>query len=290
MHAADALDQRRLARAVVAEQRQHLAAVQLEVDAVEREDRAEALGGAAHGERRRASEARSRAGRLAAPGTGSRACRGTTSSSTASTMTTPMTIGCRNASTFSRFMPLRITPIISAPTSALATLPRPPRKLAPPITTAAIASSSARSPKFGEPALSRPEVMIAADPGRQPAQHVDGDEHRSHRDGRRGGRPPGCRRPRRSSDPTPGGWSGRRRAAPVRGRGTPSRGASRSSRRRWSGRSRASPACGCPPDSHSASPRAMLSVARVMMKGWGSLPLHVDHAVDRADGHARAPA
>ncbi len=54
-------------------------------------------------------------------------------------------------------MPLRMTPIIKAPMSAWLTRPRPPRKLAPPITTAAIASSSARLPNVGDPELSRPE-------------------------------------------------------------------------------------------------------------------------------------
>ena len=43
VHAAQALDQRRLAGAVVAEQREHLAAAHVEVDPVERGDRAEAL-------------------------------------------------------------------------------------------------------------------------------------------------------------------------------------------------------------------------------------------------------
>ena len=65
-------------------------------------------------------------------------------------------------------MPLRITPIISAPTRALPTLPRPPRKLAPPMITAAIESSSASEPDVGEPAFSRPEVMIAATPASSP--------------------------------------------------------------------------------------------------------------------------
>ena len=47
VHAADALDQRRLARAVVAEQGEDLAAVDVQVDVVQREHRAEALGRAA---------------------------------------------------------------------------------------------------------------------------------------------------------------------------------------------------------------------------------------------------
>jgi hypothetical protein len=43
MHARDALDQRRLAGAVVAGQRQHLARVQVERDPLQRLDAAEAL-------------------------------------------------------------------------------------------------------------------------------------------------------------------------------------------------------------------------------------------------------
>ncbi len=64
------------------------------------------------------------------------------------------------------------------------TVPRPPRKLAPPMMTAAIESSSARLPDVGEPALSRPDVMIAGDAGQQAAQHVHRDQHRLHRDAR----------------------------------------------------------------------------------------------------------
>ena len=44
--------------------------------------------------------------------------------------------------------------------------------------TAAIESSSARLPDVGDPAFSRPEVMIAGDPGQQAAQDVHRDEHR----------------------------------------------------------------------------------------------------------------
>ncbi len=50
--AADALDERRLARAVVAEQREDLAAMDLQVHVLQRQDRAEALGRAADSDRR----------------------------------------------------------------------------------------------------------------------------------------------------------------------------------------------------------------------------------------------
>ena len=53
-----------------------------------------------------------------------------TSSSTATTMTAPVAMYCQFGSMPSRFSPLRITAITSAPVSALSTVPRPPRKLA----------------------------------------------------------------------------------------------------------------------------------------------------------------
>src|SRR2546430_4420701 len=164
VYAADALDERRLTGPVVAEQREYLAREHLDVHPVQRQYGTEALGRGPYRQRgyavheRAACSTRSR--RSSQPRT--------TSSSTAITMTMPITIGCRNASTSSRFMPLRMTPIISAPRIALPMLPRPPMKLAPPITTAAIESSSASSPKVGEPALSRPAVMNAAMPAHRP--------------------------------------------------------------------------------------------------------------------------
>ena len=136
----------------------------LEVDAVERQHGAEPLGRRARAMRRGRSCQR----RLEHPEPLLERGRGSRRSRRPATMTTPMTIGWRNASTLSRFIPLRITPIISAPTRALATVPRPPRKLAPPMITAAIESSSARLPAVGEPALRRPEVMIAATPASRP--------------------------------------------------------------------------------------------------------------------------
>ena len=57
VHARDALDQRRLAGAVVARQRQHLAGLQVERDLLQRLHAAEALRGAAHLEQRSASSA-----------------------------------------------------------------------------------------------------------------------------------------------------------------------------------------------------------------------------------------
>lgn len=68
--------------------------------------------------------------------------RRTVSSRTASAMTTPMTTCCQKAETDSRLRPLRSTASISAPISVPDALPTPPARLAPPMTTAAIASSS----------------------------------------------------------------------------------------------------------------------------------------------------
>ena len=49
-----------------------------------------------------------------------------------------------------------MTPRISAPVSAFRTPPRPPRKLPPPMITAAIALSSMPTPVNGEPASAVP--------------------------------------------------------------------------------------------------------------------------------------
>ena len=92
----------------------------------------------------------------------------TTSSSTATTITTPVAMYCQLGSIPSRLNPLRMTEMISAPVMALSTLPRPPRKLAPPMITAAIASSSARLPAVGDPALPLPIVSKAATPASMP--------------------------------------------------------------------------------------------------------------------------
>jgi hypothetical protein len=52
VHAVQALDERRLAGAVVAQQREHLATAHVEVDVLERRDDAEALAGSAHRQHR----------------------------------------------------------------------------------------------------------------------------------------------------------------------------------------------------------------------------------------------
>ena len=100
MDAADAFDERRLARAIVAEQGQHLAAIGVQADALERMHRAETLLRVAHRENR--SVARPRSLR-ASPPEGARARASSwlrsTSASTATTMMRPMAIIWKKTST-----------------------------------------------------------------------------------------------------------------------------------------------------------------------------------------------
>jgi hypothetical protein len=91
-----------------------------------------------------------------------------TSSSTATTSTTPIATNCQFASTCKRFNPLRMVAIASAPIRAFETPPRPPRKLAPPMITALMASSSAKRPTVGDPASMRPANRTAASPAAAP--------------------------------------------------------------------------------------------------------------------------
>ena len=81
-----------------------------------------------------------------------------------------------------RLRALRITPIVNAPTSALPTFPRSPANAAPPMITAVIESSSARSPVLGDPGIHEPRGEEPADAGRETAQGIDGHEHTPDRD------------------------------------------------------------------------------------------------------------
>ena len=67
----------------------------------------------------------------------------------------PLTIYCQKVGTSSILIPLSSDAMISAPITTPNTLPTPPAKLAPPMTQAAIASSSAFCPADGEPAPKR---------------------------------------------------------------------------------------------------------------------------------------
>src|SRR6266487_3612647 len=69
-----------------------------------------------------------------------------TSIQTASERTVPRAINLNSGETASSVIPLRRQAMIKAPNRTPSTLPRPPRKLTPPITQAAIASNSIRSP------------------------------------------------------------------------------------------------------------------------------------------------
>src|ERR1700722_16479393 len=56
---------------------------------------------------------------------------------------------CQNGDTFRRLSPFRIITMINTPIKVPTIDPRPPYKLAPPITTAALASSSRPVPATG---------------------------------------------------------------------------------------------------------------------------------------------
>ena len=64
-------------------------------------------------------------------------------------MMNPSITCCQKTETFIRFNPFRSNPMIIAPMNTPPAVPRPPKKLAPPMITAAIASSSAPVPAVG---------------------------------------------------------------------------------------------------------------------------------------------
>ena len=68
----------------------------------------------------------------------------------------PIAKPCQTTSTPASCSPLRNTPTISAPTSVPSTMPRPPNRLVPPITTAVIESRLYSTPTFGLADASRP--------------------------------------------------------------------------------------------------------------------------------------
>lgn len=70
---------------------------------------------------------------------------------TASSKMAPLTIYCQKVATSIMLMPLSRADIINAPITAPATLPMPPARLVPPMTQAAMASSSAILPAEGTP-------------------------------------------------------------------------------------------------------------------------------------------
>ena len=72
-----------------------------------------------------------------------------TSMYTAIIIIEPIKTCCQKTLTFIKFRPLRSIHIIITPAKTPRTVPLPPKKLAPPIITAAIASSSDCKPVFG---------------------------------------------------------------------------------------------------------------------------------------------
>src|SRR5690606_6118712 len=175
--AGDRLDEGGLAGAVVPEQAEHLAAVDGEVDPGEGGHRAEALDGAADLEHRGAvpvgrGRVRLRRRHRGASDSSVRTTRSrvssrarTTSSWTAMTTAAPSATYCQLLWTFMRLRPFWMTPRMSAPTRVPTTVPRPPKKLAPPMMTAAMAESSRRLPAVGKAEFVWPETPIAAAPG-----------------------------------------------------------------------------------------------------------------------------
>src|SRR5262249_11828849 len=113
------LDQRRLAGAVVADDRQDLAGIEIEIRLVEGRDPAEPLD--------------EPAGREKGGGVGhAETPRSHWSIETATMRRKPTANSCHSTSTPERARPLRNTPTISAPISVPMMEPRPPNRLVPP--------------------------------------------------------------------------------------------------------------------------------------------------------------
>src|ERR1700689_451468 len=143
--ARDAFDERRLARAVVAEQTHHLAARDIETHVVDRDEAAEDFCQVADGEQGVAH--------CAAPPRVRPMMRSRDWSISTATMTTvPTTMNCQKASTLSITSPVVRTAMMRAPITVPITVPAPPNRLTPPKMRAA-----------GE--LRRMRVPMTAGPG-----------------------------------------------------------------------------------------------------------------------------
>ena len=77
-------------------------------------------------------------------------------------MITPVTIWVKKGEMWARIRPLPITAMVSAPSTVPRIVPRPPNRLVPPSTTAAITSSSKPTAAFEEPLPSRAAMMMPA--------------------------------------------------------------------------------------------------------------------------------
>src|SRR5262249_27445162 len=122
--ARQALHERRLAGAVVADEPKHLAALELKVDPRQSLHRPVGLRDAARFEND-------------AHLTVSRAALAIWSTTIAAMMITPTTICCQKSGTFVRIRPLLMLAMITTPIAVPSTLPTPPNSDVPPITTAA---------------------------------------------------------------------------------------------------------------------------------------------------------
>ncbi len=80
----------------------------------------------------------------------------------------PVTSGCQLALTDNRFMPFSTSVRISAPIKVPNTVPTPPNRDVPPISTAAIAGSVRLSPMSASAELSRARKMMEASPAMVP--------------------------------------------------------------------------------------------------------------------------
>ena len=92
-------------------------------------------------------------------------------------ITTPIRIICQKADTLLMLSPLRNRPMMTTPESTPSTVPRPPKNEAPPMITAAMASSSMPMPALGKPELVRPASSKPGEAGEEAADDVDIDEH-----------------------------------------------------------------------------------------------------------------
>src|SRR5690606_4103662 len=94
--------------------------------------------------------------------------RDRTSIKTATIKMKPLMICCQKDSTLSMLRPLSTLAMMSAPKSAPEMLPYPPARLVPPMTQAAMASSSKPFPALAVAALRRAVRMTPARPARRP--------------------------------------------------------------------------------------------------------------------------
>src|SRR5439155_3650196 len=141
--AAGDVHRRRLARAVLADQPQHLAGAELEADVVQYRDAEEALADLVELQQRLSHRRTSRRWRSA-------------SITAASRMTPPLMANTENSDSPSSCRLLSMTARNSTPNRVHRILPLPPNRLTPPITAAPTTSSRMRWPSTGVPVSSRP--------------------------------------------------------------------------------------------------------------------------------------